>query len=100
MAAVPIEELSEFVEDNLIEIVSKSGSVRFIKYFSPNLIVDVQKFFKTFLPNAKYYVVIVPDNVKNEKLKDELISMSRNSFNFAILYSYKLRDRILIIGYD
>ncbi|MCH4816505.1 MAG: DUF4898 domain-containing protein [Saccharolobus sp.] len=52
MTAVPIEELSEFVEDNLIEIVSKSGSVRFIKYFSPNLIVDVQKFFKTFLPNA------------------------------------------------
>lgn len=44
--------------------------------------------------------MIVPDNVKNEKLKDELISMSRNSFNFTILYSYKLRDRILIIGYD
>ncbi|ACP54662.1 DUF4898 domain-containing protein [Saccharolobus islandicus] len=100
MPVISIEELSENIEDSLTKMISKSGSVKFVRHVSASLIVDAQKFFKTFVPTAKYYIVIVPDNVKNEKVKDELISMSRNSFNFTILYSYKLRDKILIIGYD
>ncbi|WP_016731873.1 DUF4898 domain-containing protein [Saccharolobus islandicus] len=100
MPVISIEELSENIEDSLTKMISKSGSVKFVRHVSASLIVDAQKFFKTFVPTAKHYIVIVPDNVKNEKVKDELISMSRNSFNFTMLYSYKLRDKILIIGYD
>ncbi|AAK42100.1 DUF4898 domain-containing protein [Saccharolobus solfataricus] len=100
MTAFPIDKLSEYIEDNLIEMIGKSGSVKFVKYVSPGLIVDAQKFFKTFIPFAKYYVVIVPADINNDKVKDELISMAKSSFNFTILYSYKLKDRLLIVGYE
>ncbi|QGA54129.1 DUF4898 domain-containing protein [Sulfolobus sp. E5-1-F] len=100
MSTVPINELSQHIEDGLIQMISRSGNMKFIKHFSPDLIVDAQKFFKTFVPTAKYYVVIVPHNMKNEEVKDELISMSRSNFNLTILYSYKLKDKMFIIGYD
>ncbi|WP_338602275.1 DUF4898 domain-containing protein [Sulfolobus tengchongensis] len=99
MSIIARETLSRYLEDTLIRLVSYEN-VKFVRHVSPNLITDTNRFFKTFIPNANSYIIIIPADLKNDKLKEDLISMSRNNFNFTVLTSVKLKDKILIIGYE
>ncbi|BDB98125.1 DUF4898 domain-containing protein [Saccharolobus caldissimus] len=100
MALVKLNDVSNYVEESLLKIIDINDS-KFIVSFNPKIVNNFGKFFKNFIASANTYVLIVPVDmpIEPEKMKEEII-LSKGNVNVIILSSFKLKDRVLVVGKD
>lgn len=98
MMSVKFNDISNYVEDSLLKIIDINNS-KFIVSFNPKIVNNFGKFFKNFIPSANTYLLIVPANmpIETEKMKEEIV-LSKGNVNVIILFSFKLKDRVLVVG--